>query len=71
MKLRIGGNSIRLRLGQSEVRRLALDGTIEEYTAFGPSIEHRLGYALCASRTEANVSASFADQRIIVRVPAK
>src|SRR2546426_941555 len=70
MKLRIKGNSIRLRLGQSEVRRLVSEGLIEEFTAFGPSRKQRFGYALCASAAQLGVSATFADQRLIVRVPA-
>ena len=69
MKLRIRGNSIRLRLGQSEVRRLLVGGRVEESIAFGPSEGQRLGYALCVSLDLPDVSASFADGRIIVRVP--
>jgi hypothetical protein len=72
MKLRIKGNSIRLRLGQSEVMRLVIDGRVEESTAFGPSIEQRFGYALCVSAAEEpGISAYFGDRRMIVRVPAK
>ena len=70
MKLRIRGNSIRLRLGQSEVRRLRTAGIVEEFTAFGPSKKQHFGYSLCASTTELDVSASFVDQRIVVGVPA-
>jgi hypothetical protein len=70
MKLRIKGNSIRLRLGQSEVRRLAIEGEVEESTAFGPSGKERLVYALCASPHESGVSASLAAGRIAIRVPA-
>jgi hypothetical protein len=69
MKLRIKGNSIRLRLGRSEAQRLAIDGAVEDSTAFGPSKEQRLGYALCACPEEHGVSASFADGRIVIRVP--
>jgi hypothetical protein len=69
MKLRIKGNSIRLRLGQSEVRRLETEGIVEEFTDFGPSRKQHFGYALCASPTELGVSAGFADQRIVVRAP--
>ncbi|MDB5354732.1 MAG: hypothetical protein JWN24_1185 [Phycisphaerales bacterium] len=69
MKLRIRGNSIRLRLGQSEVRRLLVGGSVEESTAFGPSEQQRFGYSLCVSLDLPDVSASFADGRIIVRVP--
>jgi hypothetical protein len=69
MKLRIKGNSIRLRLGQSEVRRLAIDGTIRESTAFGPSAEQRLEYAVCVSHEARDVDANFAHGRIVVRIP--
>jgi uncharacterized protein DUF7009 len=70
MKLRIKGNSIRLRLGRSEVRRLATEGRIEESTAFGPARDQRLIYALVASRHEPGVTASLTGWRLTVRVPA-
>src|ERR1700722_7044107 len=69
MKLRIKGNSIRLRLGQSEVQRLAINGIIQESTIFGPSADHHLVYALCASLEEWGVSASFAGRRLVISVP--
>ena len=69
MKLRIKGNSIRLRLCQSEVLRLAIDGTVEDFTEFGPFRTQRLGYAICAAPELRGVNASFTDCRIIVRVP--
>jgi hypothetical protein len=69
VKLRIKGNAIRLRLGQSEVRRLVIDGTVEEITVFGPSKQQRLSYALCVSPEAHEVSASFTDRRILLRVP--
>ena len=66
MKLRIRGSSIRLRLTQSEVRRLADEGTVEESTDFGGG--HRLGYALRADDVCAP-TASFDGGSIIVRLP--
>src|SRR3981081_2492351 len=69
MKLRIKGNSIRLRLGQSEVLQLAINGAVEESTTFGPFREQCLGYSLSASPDARQVSASFADRRIAIRVP--
>jgi hypothetical protein len=69
MKLRIKGNSIRLRLGQSEVLRLAIDGAVEEFTEFGPFRTQRLGYAICASPEQRGVIASFTDCRVVIRVP--
>ena len=64
------GNSLRLRLRQAEVRRLLVDGAIEEVTTFGPAIEHRLSYTLYVSATQSGVNASFVECRIIIRVPA-
>jgi hypothetical protein len=69
MKLRIKGNSIRLRLGQSEVRRLVTEGILEELTSFGLSRKQHFGYSLCASPAELGVSACFADQRIVICAP--
>jgi hypothetical protein len=70
MKLRIKGNSIRLRLGQSEVRRMRDEGIVEESTTFGIWGRQRLDYALCTGPNLLAVTASFDDGRIIVRVPA-
>jgi hypothetical protein len=70
MKLRIKGNLIRLRLGQSEVRRMRDEGIVEESTTFGIWGRQRLDYALCTGPNLLAVTASFDDGRIIVRVPA-
>lgn len=69
MKLRIKGNSIRLRLGRSEVGRLATEGILEEVTEFGPGSQ-RFGYTVHATFQEPSVTARFADGRLVVRVPA-
>ena len=71
MKLRIRGNSIRLRLGQSEVYRLALSGVVEELTIFGSGLGQRLGYEIRAAKDETVVRASFDGGRIVVHVPAE
>jgi len=70
MKLRIKGNSIRLRLSRSEVRQLANDGVVAEFTDFGDFSPQRFGYALHAVFEDPTVSVRFADGRVIVRVPA-
>src|SRR3954469_21225179 len=70
MKLRIRGNSIRIRLGQSEVRMLATDGVVEEVTVFGPSRRQHFGYALFASPAELSVGAAVDDGRIVISAPA-
>jgi hypothetical protein len=69
MKLRLKGNSIRLRLGQTEVRRLASGEVVEESTVFGPSQQECFAYALCASPEALEVSANFTDRRLVIRVP--
>ena len=69
MKLRIKGNFIRLRLGQSEVLRLALEGSVEESTAFGPFKQQCLAYVLSVSPEEIPTDASFTDRRIEISVP--
>jgi hypothetical protein len=71
MKLRIKGNSIRLRLGQSDVRRLAIEGEVQESTAFGRSPNERFGYMLLASPEEPAVRASYTDRGMVIRVPRK
>lgn len=71
MKIRIRGNSIRLRLGQSEVHRLATTGEVEELTHFGNGEGQRLGYEIHAAPDEQVVRARFDGRRIIVHAPAE
>jgi Family of unknown function (DUF7009) len=46
MKLRIKGNSLRLRITRSEIEKLFSDGRIEETMWFGPGDSARLTYGL-------------------------
>lgn len=68
MKIRIKGNSIRYRLGQSEVARFANNGYLEERTEFpgGAAFYYRLERREGISQP----SAAFADNSITVWVPA-
>ena len=70
MKLRVKGNSIRLRLGRSEVERLANDGIVEESTVFGPFRHECFAYAIAAAPELSAVTANFADRRLMIRVPS-
>lgn len=70
MKLRIGGNSVRLRLGQSEVRQLLENGAIEEATQFDPAGKQRLVYRVEAVTSNSSIVASFESGKVIVRIPA-
>ena len=65
MKLRIRGNSLRLRLSQSEVTQLAQQGRVEDAIAFGPA---KLTYVLTTSAVE-HVGAIYEDHRIVVTLP--
>jgi hypothetical protein len=67
MKLRIRGNSVRLRLTRTEVAALAATGIVEESTEFLGS--ETFVYAVSASES-ADVSANFVDGRINVAIPA-
>ena len=65
MKLRIRGNSIRLRLTQNEIAALRERGSVEETVRFSPT--SRLAYAI--ERGGEQLGASFESGRIVVRVP--
>ncbi len=69
MKLRIRGNSIRLRLGRGEVASLLEYGQIEEATEFGGG--QRFEYALRTSSNIPTPCASFGDGRIEVLLPTQ
>jgi hypothetical protein len=66
MKLRLRGNSLRLRLTQREVNDLVAVGSVEEKTAFGP--QALLAYAIAVGEGP-SVSASFEAGAIRVTVP--
>ncbi len=69
MKLRIKGNSIRLRLLQSEVRRLSEAGTISEQVIFGISANQVLRYAIAVSDGADKLEVEFSDSQILVLIP--
>jgi hypothetical protein len=66
MKLRVQGNTLRLRLSQSDVTRLAETGVLREVVTFaaGQTLEYSL-----ESRTRATVSASFERGHIRIVLP--
>lgn len=67
MKLRIRGNSIRIRVTQSELEEIAMDGEVREIVDFGDA---RLIYALVRGAHDSEPSASFRDDVITLRLPA-
>jgi hypothetical protein len=68
MKLRVRGNSLRLRLTRGEVDALVREGRVEEHVAFAPDPAARLVYAVEA-RDVAVVAAALAPGEITVVVP--
>lgn len=65
MKIRIKGNSVRLRLSKSEVDTFGKQGYIEERTLFGNAV---LTYAL-KSTTHCDMSADFEDNKVTMYLP--
>ena len=69
MKIRMQGNSIRLRLSQGEVRRLGETGRVEESVRFGPDSANTLTYAVESGSVPA-LHATFSQGLITVHVPS-
>ncbi|MEO8042624.1 MAG: hypothetical protein ABI646_08450 [Acidobacteriota bacterium] len=67
MKLRIKGNSIRLRLLRSEVEQFAMAGQISEEIEFGGT--RYLRYSLVTSPAAESIAARFRGSEISVVVP--
>jgi|ERR1700722_18225378 len=67
MKLRIHGDSLRLRLTQAEVRRLANGQEIEETAHFAPGAS--LSIAVNVSPTATAMAASLESTRITMVIP--
>lgn len=68
MKLRIKGNSVRLRLSKPEVEQLSSVGTITERTNF---INADFIYSIEKSIEENNIRADYDNNHLTVYVPAK
>jgi hypothetical protein len=69
MKLRIKGNSIRLRLLRSEIERFAANGKISEEIRFGSEGSAALKYSLVSSSSAKSLKSRFEYHEIIVEVP--
>ncbi len=67
MKIRIKGNSIRIRLSRTEVDNLGKKGYVEEQTEFGGGVS--LIYALASSAQFNSLTASFSRNKITMFMP--
>jgi len=71
MKLRIRGNSLRLRLLRGEVEQFGKIGRVVETIRFGASPAAQLSYILEADGEAEQINTFFADNQITVLVPEK
>lgn len=69
MKLRIRGNSLRLRLTKSEVARIGAGEPVEETVEFGGEPAQRFAYALVPKNDIENSTAAFDAGRITISIP--
>lgn len=70
MKLRIRGNSLRLRVTKTEVAGLAATGFIEERTQLGTDPDSALVYRLELSETATRPTTLFRNSQIRILLPA-
>jgi hypothetical protein len=66
MKIRIKGNSVRIRLTRSEVDRFGAEGYLEEHTSFGHA---SLTYALQKAE-QATLTASYEHDKVTMKMPS-
>ena len=66
MKLRIKGNSLRLRVSRSELARLVGGSRIEETIQFTPACESRFTYALDSALQGSPIRVNYGPQKITV-----
>ena len=68
MKIRIKGNTLRLRLSKTDLHTLAQNNTVTEKTSFGIN---ELVYELKPVHTSDALSASFENNKISILIPAQ
>ncbi|MCY7347707.1 MAG: hypothetical protein LH614_16000 [Pyrinomonadaceae bacterium] len=71
MKLRIRGNSLRLRLLRGEVEQFGKTGNVTETIRFGTSNAAQLSYILKADDQAEQIFTYYTDNQITVTIPAK
>jgi hypothetical protein len=71
MKLRIKGNSMRLRVSPSEMTRLLKSGRIEETIHFGPQEDAKLTYALEHASHSSEMTLRHQPLEVAVVIPTK
>jgi hypothetical protein len=69
MKLRIKGNSLRLRVTPSDVEQLLRDGAIQEHVQFTANPKDRLTYEVISSVSESTATVAYRLGNITVSLP--
>ena len=69
MKLRIHGNSLRLRVSESDLSRLRWEGRVECWMAVGP--KQRLTYSIESSPQADRLTATFECDALTLLIPAQ
>jgi len=70
MKLRIKGNSLRLRISRSEVARLLRRDRLEETIHFAPQANAKLTYALEQSASVSALTIQYTQNNVTILIPA-
>jgi hypothetical protein len=70
MKLRIKGNSLRLRVSRSEVERLLAGDCLEETVHFAPETNAKFTYALHQGPSLRRPTVQYTENRVVILIPA-
>jgi hypothetical protein len=70
MKLRIKGDSLRLRVSRSEVARLLAGDGLEETIHFAPEASAKLTYALQPESSVSRPTVRYAENKVTILIPA-
>jgi hypothetical protein len=70
MKLRIKGNSLRLRVSRSEVARLLASDCLEETIHFAPEASAEFTYAMQQDSLVSTPTVQYTDARVAILMPA-
>jgi hypothetical protein len=70
MKLRIKGNTLRVRVSRSEVARLLATDCLEETIHFSPEPDAKLTYALKQEQSLSRPTVKYTENRVAILIPA-
>jgi hypothetical protein len=70
MKLRIKGDSLRLRVSRSEVTRLLEGDRLEETIHFAPEASAKFTFALQQDRLVSMPTVQYTENRVVILIPA-